>query len=97
MSNYTINNPAASLLKDELEARGITQKAASDAMSIPAARLTDIFHGRKRISIDTSLRLEKYLGIRASAWLGMQQNHELRLAKRERADDIEREVTPAVA
>lgn len=56
-----ITNPATSLLAVELEARGIARSAASAAMSVPKSRLTDIIDGRKRISIDTALRFERFL------------------------------------
>jgi antitoxin HigA-1 len=90
-----ITNPAVSLLRDELEARAISQAAASAAMAIPRSRLTDIIHGRKRISVDTALRLERFLGIRAALWLGLQQDYELAHARIEMIRDIEAEVTPA--
>jgi len=83
-------------MKDELEHRGISQKAAAVAMSIPASRLTDIIHGRKRISIDTAMRLERYLGIRASLWLSIQQDHELKMAEREKALAIRTQVRPLI-
>jgi addiction module HigA family antidote len=92
-----ITNAAVSLLRDELEARGISQAAAAAAMSIPRSRLTDIIHGRKRISIDTALRLERFLGMRAALWLGLQQDYELGSARQEIIDTIKMEVTPAIA
>ncbi len=90
-----ITNPAISFLRDELEAREITQAAASLAMAIPRSRLTDIIHGRKRISIDTALRLERFLGIRASLWLELQQDYELKIARRTEFPAIESQVVPA--
>lgn len=91
-----ITNPAISLLRDELAARTISQAAASVAMAIPRSRLTDIIHGRKRISVDTALRLERFLGIRAALWLGLQQDYELARARLEIIRKIEVEVTPAL-
>ena len=90
-----ITNPAVSLLVDELEARNITQANASSAMSVPRSRLTDIIKGRKRISIDTALRFERFFGIRANLWLGLQQDYELKLARKDDLPAIERQVAPA--
>jgi addiction module HigA family antidote len=90
-----ITNPAISLLVDELEARGITRAAASAAMSVPRSRLTDIINGRKRISIDTALRFERFFGIRANLWLGLQQDYELKLARKMDLPAIKRQVAPA--
>jgi addiction module HigA family antidote len=83
-------NPATDLLFDELEARNITQAEAARAMGIPASRLTDIKKERKRISTDTALRLEKYLGVDADFWMRLQQRYELEKAGREGNPDIER-------
>ena len=90
-----ITNPAISLLVDELEARGITRAAASAAMSVPRSRLTDIINGRKRISIDTALRFERFFGVMANLWLGLQQDYELKLARKDDLPAIERQVAPA--
>ncbi len=90
-----ITNPATSLLVDELEARGITRFAASAAMSVPKSRLTDIINGRKRISIDTALRVERFFGISANLWLGLQQDYELKLARQDNLPAIEQQVVPA--
>jgi len=90
-----ITNPAISLLVDELEARGITRAAASSALSVPRSRLTDIINGRKRISIDTALRFERFFGVRANLWLGLQQDYELKLARKDAFPAIERQVAPA--
>ena len=91
-----ITNPASSLLVDELEARGITRAAASAAMSVPRSRLTDIINGRKRISIDTALRFERFFGVSANLWLGLQQDYELKLARKDDLPAIERQVAPAI-
>jgi len=91
-----ITNPAISLLVDELEARNITRAAASAAMLVPRSRLTDIINGRKRISIDTALRFERFFGVRANLWLGLQQDYELKRARKDDLPAIERQVTPAL-
>lgn len=90
-----ITNSAISLLVDELEARGITRAAASAAMSVPRSSLTDIINGRKRISIDTALRFERLFGVRANLWLGLQQDYELKLARKDDFPAIERQIAPA--
>ena len=46
-------NPAAGLIRDELEAREISAAKAARDMSIPRSRLSDIFNGRKGVSADT--------------------------------------------
>ncbi|MBG7606705.1 MAG: HigA family addiction module antidote protein [Verrucomicrobia bacterium] len=81
-------NPAVELLKDELAARNLT-KAAAAAMRIPPTRLSEITTRKKRISLDTALRLERFFGIEAEFWLRLQQSHELRLAKVAKSAELE--------
>lgn len=90
-----ITNPAVSLIVDELEARGITRSVACAAMSVPRSRLTDIINGRKRISTDTALRFERFFGVRANLWLGLQQDYELKIARKNDMPAIERQVAAA--
>lgn len=92
-----ITNPILSLVADELEERGITRSAACAAMSIPRSRLTDILNGRKRVSIDTALRFERFFGVPANFWLALQQDYELKLARKNDMPAIERQVAPATS
>lgn len=95
MKTTTPLNPAVELLNDELAARNLTKTAAAAAMRIPPNRLSEISTQKKRISLDTALRLERYLGIEAEFWLRLQQSHELRLAKA--AKSVELELIQAIA
>jgi addiction module HigA family antidote len=81
-------NPAVELLKDELAARHLTQAAAAAAMRIPPTRLSEITTEKKRISLDTALRLERCFGIDAEFWLRLQQSHELRIAKKAKQREL---------
>ena len=88
------NNPAAGLFRDELTERGIAAAQAARAMRIPRSRLSDIFAGRKGVSADTALRVERYLGISASLLLRLQADFDLSKAKREKGRQVELEVQP---
>jgi addiction module HigA family antidote len=90
-------NPAAGLIRDELEAREITASGAANAMHIPRSRLSDIFAGRKGVSADTALRLERYLGISASLLLRLQSDFDLSKASREKGEELKRTIKPLAA
>jgi len=64
------------------------------ALAVDAARLNEIVRGRRGITADTALRLARYLGTSAEFWVGLQADYELRVARREKLKDIERQVTP---
>jgi addiction module HigA family antidote len=88
-------NPAAGLIEDELEYRGISQAKAARDMDIPRSRLSDIFAGRKGVSVDTALRIERYLGSSASLLLRLQAEYDLNKAQREKLPEIKKTVRPA--
>ncbi|MCW1883745.1 HigA family addiction module antitoxin [Luteolibacter flavescens] len=90
-------NPAAGLIRDELETRGITASRAAGDMHIPRSRLSDIFAGRKGVSADTALRLERYLGISASLLLRLQSDFDLSKATREKGKEVMQTIKPLVA
>ncbi|MGF6954755.1 addiction module HigA family antidote [Paraburkholderia youngii] len=42
------------------------------ALRVPAPRINDVVRGRRAISADTALRLERYFGASAHFWLNLQ-------------------------
>jgi addiction module HigA family antidote len=88
-------NPAAGLIRDELEAREIPAAKAARDMAIPRSRLSDIFAGRKGVSADTALRFERYLGISAGLLIRLQAEYDLSKAVADKGTQIQREIHPA--
>ena len=97
MTMHLQTNPAAGLIHDELEARGITAARAASSMHIPRSRLSDIFGGRKGVSADTALRIECYLGISASLLLRLQSDFDLSKASQEKGEELKRTIKPLAA
>ena len=50
------------VLKDELEARGLSAHALAIALRLPASRISQIVHGQRGITPETALRLARYFG-----------------------------------
>lgn len=69
------------LLKDELEYRGISQKAFAAEIGIPASVLNDVLNGKRQISTEYAMLIEAALGIEASMWLKMQADFNMRRAE----------------
>ena len=67
-------------LADELEARGLTQRALALAMGRSPQLINEIVRGRTGISADTAVDLERALGISAQTWVSLQSRYELTLA-----------------
>jgi antitoxin HigA-1 len=53
-----------------------------------------IVHGERAISADTALRLGRYFGTTPDLWLRLQQQYDLRVARRERWPEISGRVQP---
>jgi addiction module HigA family antidote len=70
------------ILKEEfLKPFGITAYKLSKEIHISATRISEIIKGKRKISIDTALRLSKYFGNSAEFWIGIQNEYEIRIEK----------------
>lgn len=85
------------ILKDELDALGLSAKALAEALHVPPNRVSQILTGRRGISADTALRLARYFSTSPGFWLNLQQSYELRLAEQERGEEIRTQVQPRAA
>ena len=71
------------VLKDELQARGISQKKFSSLAGISYTMMNEILNGKCPVSADMSLLLEAALGIDAAIWNKMQSRYNLEMARRD--------------
>ena len=55
------------MIKDELKERGMTQKQLAD----------ETINGKRSVSLNVAVALEKALGIPADIWMNMQTQHDL--------------------
>jgi antitoxin HigA-1 len=85
------------ILRDELDARGLSAHALSIALRLPASRISQIIRGQRGVTPETALRLARYFGGSAAIWLRLQATYDLARAEAELADRITAEVTPAAA
>lgn len=91
MNKYIELTTVGEMLKIEfIEPFGLTQNALARAIFVPPNRIHQIIKGQRRITADTDLRLTKYFGLSQGYFLRYQEDYELRMAKREISDDIDR-------
>ena len=83
------------ILKEELEARGLSANAFALKLRVPPQRIQDIVAQRRGISPDTALRLEASLGTPARLWLDMQSAYELQVAEAKFGAAVKKEVMAA--
>ncbi len=67
------------LLKEEVDARGVSLQGLAGALRVPATRIHAIVHGRRSITADTSARLGRYMGVSSGYWLRLQADYDMRV------------------
>jgi antitoxin HigA-1 len=87
-------HPGEILRSEFLEPLGMSVNALALALRVPAPRINDVVRGRRAISADTALRLERYFGASAHFWLNLQIAYDLRVATAAAGEQIEREIEP---
>jgi len=83
--------PPGELLSEELEARGMTQKELADRTGRPEQKISEIINGKKSITHDTALELEKVLGISAEFWVNLEGSYQLTKARLRERSELEKQ------
>lgn len=80
MQSFYPVHPGA-VVKDELEARGISQKRLAELMGVPYTMLNEMLNGKRSISTDMALLFEAALEINAEMLVDMQSRYSLRVSR----------------
>ncbi len=78
-----------SVLKSELQARGITQKDFARALGMPAPNLSELIKGKRHITEAIAIRLEEALGIPYDTWMTLQNRYHYVTKRREENESAE--------
>lgn len=73
-----------SILKDEIEYRGITQQKLAQQMGVPYSALNEILNGHRPLKEKTALLFEAVLGIDAEPLLALQTEYNLRSIRKDK-------------
>ena len=84
--------PPGDVLSEELESLGMTQKELATVLGRPAQVVNEIIRGKKAITEETALELERVLGIGAHVWVGLESTYRLTLARNRERQRIQGEV-----
>ena len=83
------------MLREEfLTPMGITAYRLAKDLGVPLTRISAILAGKRAITADTGLWLDRYFGLSEGWWYRLETECELRRAKRELSRRIAREVRP---
>ena len=77
--NRTTTHPG-NVLKEELEARGISQKKFSEVLNVPYTQLNEILNGKRPVTTDFALMVEAALGINPELLINMQTRYNMSVA-----------------
>jgi len=83
--------PPGVLLEEELAARGMTQRELARRAGRPVQVINEIVRGKKAITHETALELEKVLGIPAHVWTNLESIYQMTLARNQERSRLEQQ------
>lgn len=90
MSDFIETPTIGEILSEEfLIPLGISAYKLAQEINVPTSRIQDILHNRRKITVDTSLRLAKFFGVSDGYFMALQDDIDIRNAKIELAPQLE--------
>ena len=83
-------HPGEVLKQDFMAPLGLSATRLGRLLGVPANRISEVVRGRRGISADTALRLERYFGPSAQFWLNLQNRYDLDCAEDAAGEEIRR-------
>ena len=65
-------HPGEMLLEEFLKPLGLTQVELAQRIGVSYPRVNELVHGKRAMTPDTALRLERLLGVEAQFWMNLQ-------------------------
>lgn len=91
-------HPGEILREDFMKPLGLSVNRLALDLHVPATRVGEIVHERRRITAETALRLARYFQTNAEFWLNLQTFYDLEVSRRSgRIAEIEHQVQPSRA
>jgi len=88
-------HPGEILREDFMKPLQLTVNRLALDLHVPATRIGEIVHERRRITADTALRLARYFNTNPEFWLNLQNFYDLEVSRRAgTVSEIERHVHP---
>ena len=78
------------LVEEFLEPLHITPYRLSKDLGVSSSSILNLVHGKRKITIEMSLRLSKYFGTTSKFWLNMQNELDLRAAELKLVNDLKK-------
>lgn len=71
------------MIKDEIVARGLTQKELARQMGVSYTVFNEILNGKRPVTTEYALMLEAALGTNANIWIGLQSDYNMQKARQD--------------
>jgi addiction module HigA family antidote len=81
---YSIH-PGDILKTEFMEPLGLSSYRLAKHLHVSAPRVNELVRGRRSITADTAMRLSAYFGNSAQFWLGLQMDHDLWVAAKNKS------------
>jgi antitoxin HigA-1 len=83
-------HPGRILQEEFMKPAGISRYRLAQASGLSQVQVGNIIRGRRGVSAETALRLERALGMSAQTWMNLQMLYELEKVRSESGREIER-------
>lgn len=74
-------SPGEMLAEELLKPLGMSSHRLAKEVGVPAQRIGEIVAGKRSITVDTDLRLRRFVGLSDGCWLRLQTDYDTQLAK----------------
>ena len=85
------------LVEEFMASLNVSAYKLAHAIDVPVSRIQDIIHGRRKITIDTSIRLGIYFGVSEMYFMNIQNDIDLRNEKQTNKSGYEKIVPLKIA
>jgi len=76
------------ILKEELEARGLSMNQFAKELHVPTGRISQIVTGKRSVTPDTAIRFSQYFGTSAEVWMNLQTKYDLAIARQKHQQEL---------
>jgi addiction module HigA family antidote len=81
---YSIH-PGDILKTEFMEPLGLSSYRLAKELHVSAPRINDLVRGKRSITADTAMRLGTYFGTSTELWLGLQMDHDIWVAAKNKS------------
>jgi addiction module HigA family antidote len=91
MNDYIETPEIKEILWEEfMKPMGISAYKLAKDIRVPVSRIQDILHGRRKITVDTSIRLGIYFGVSERYFLNIQNDLDIRNEKLRNKEELDK-------